>query len=297
MPGRTRHSTRTTGIASVRTAAAEPSANLLVRTAQRLLRSPCEYLVLYAALLCFGMAGLAFTCLSALLYPLLPRRVSERFGRRAIGLVFRTYLGVLEATGLLKLDLNALDALRNEPGVIIAPNHPCLLDAVFVISRVPQLGCIMKAAIWDNPVLGGGARLSGYIRNDSPRGMVRMAAGALRRGEPLLVFPEGTRTRGGQINPFKGGFALIAKQARAPIQTVFIESDSPFLSKGWPLLRKPELPLIYRARLGRRFLVEGSVQQFVLGLEAYYREELAGRPDPAPAVAAGQGPVAVDGHA
>jgi 1-acyl-sn-glycerol-3-phosphate acyltransferase len=165
--------------------------------------------------------------------------------------------------------------------VIIAPNHPCLLDAVFVISRVPNTGCIMKAQIWDNVVLGGGARLAGYIRNDSPRSMVRQAARELRAGHPLLVFPEGTRTRSGPVNEFRGGFALVAKRAGAPVQTVFIETDNPFLSKGWPLFKRPRFPLVYRVRLGERFRVTGDVKSFLRGLEDYYRREL-GPPAPPP---------------
>jgi 1-acyl-sn-glycerol-3-phosphate acyltransferase len=96
-------------------------------------------------------------------------------------------------------------------------------------------------------------------------------------GHSLLVFPEGTRTVSGTLNCFRGGFALIAKRARAPVQTVFIETNSPFLSKGWPLLRKPDLPLEYRVRLGRRFEVSGDVQEFLAALERYYHEELGAR--------------------
>jgi len=291
-----RRSISTTGITSVHTAA-EPSASSLARAALRLVRVPYEYLVLYAALLYFGVAGVAFTGVSGVLTLLLPRRIGERVGRHAIGLLFHTYLAMLKASGVLRLDLRALDTLRGEPGVVIAPNHPCLLDAVLVISRVPQVGCIMKAAIWDNPALGGGARLSGYLRNDSPRTMVRLAARALRRGESLLVFPEGTRTRGGQLNPFRGGFALIAKQAQAPIQTVFIETNSPFLRKGWPLLRKPQFPLDYRARLGRRFRVEGDLHAFMAALEDYYEEELAQHHGHTPTLAAHAAGVATGGHA
>ena len=63
-----------------------------------------------------------------------------------------------------------------------------------------------------------------------------------------------------------------------PMATVFIETNSPFLSKGWPILKKPELPLIYRARLGKRFEVSGNVKSFVSELEAYYRQELEPQP-------------------
>ena len=105
--------------------------------------------------------------------------------------------------------------------------------------------------------------------------MIRTAAAAVRAGSQLLVFPEGTRTRREPINHFEGGFALIAKTARVPVQTVFIETNSLFLSKGWPLFKKPMFPLIYRARLGRRFEVKGDVKAVVSDLECYYRETLA----------------------
>lgn len=247
------------------------------------LRAIYEYLVLYMALLYFAVVGILFTVLCAVLYVLLPRKAGTWFGRYAIGLLFRSYLAMLRGTGLMKLDLSEFDKLRGEKGLIVAPNHPSLLDAVFVISRLPDIACIMKSGIRDNVVLGGGARLAGYIRNDTTSDMVREAAQDLRSGQQLLVFPEGTRTRSGPINPFKGGFALIAKRAGAPIQTVFIETNSRFLGKGWPILKKPSLPLVYRVRLGQRFEVTGDVKSFVARLESYYRKSLEGgrRPEAA----------------
>ncbi|HXX13203.1 MAG TPA: lysophospholipid acyltransferase family protein [Burkholderiales bacterium] len=245
---------------------------MTVRCAARTLR---EYILFYVCLLYFGVFGVALSIASVPLYHVLPQAQRSRFGRWIIGVLFRGFLWLARLCKLGRLDLSALDALRGERGILIAPNHPCLLDAVFVIAHVPDVACIMKAEIWDNVVLGGGSRLAGYIRNDSTISMVRRSAKALREGSPLLVFPEGTRTRRGQVNEFKGGFALIAKRARAPIQTVFIETDSPFLSKGWPLLRKPRFPILYRARLGRRFTVDGDLKVFMHDLQTYYREELA----------------------
>jgi 1-acyl-sn-glycerol-3-phosphate acyltransferase len=263
------------------------SAHRTPPTALRLLRLTWECLLFYTALICFGVGGIVFTVVGGVLSPVLPRDTALRLSRQAIGFLFRVFLAHLQAIGLLKLDVRALDALRGGPAMVIAPNHPCLLDAVFVIARIPEAGCIMKAEIWDNPILGGGARLAGYIRNDAPLAMMQQAARELRAGQSLLAFPEGTRTRKGAVNPFRGSFALIAKQARVPVQTVFIETQNVFLSKGWPLLKKPDFPLVYRARLGRRFWVEGSVQQFVTALEGYYREELnrasGAAPDPVPA--------------
>ena len=132
----------------------------------------------------------------------------------------------------------------------------------------------MKAEIWDNLILGGGARFAAYIRDDCPFSMIRSSVAAVRAGNQLLVFPEGTRTRSKAHYRFKGGFALIAKTARVPVQTVFIETNSLFLSKGWPLFRKPAFPLIYRVKLGKRFEVQGDVKPVIGELECYYRETL-----------------------
>jgi 1-acyl-sn-glycerol-3-phosphate acyltransferase len=240
-------------------------------------REVYEYFWMYVGLLYFGAASIVHSAVCSLIY-FAVRAPRPRNAKRTTGLILRILFRMLQASGILRIDLSALDALRGRAGIIIAPNHPCMLDALFIISRLPQVGCIMKAPIWDNPVLGGAARLMGYIRNDAPLSMVRQAADGLAAGVPLLVFPEGTRTRRKPVNSFKGGFALIAKKAGAPIQTVFIETDNPFLGKGWPLWKKPAFPLVYRVRLGQAFTVEGDVHQFVRGLEQYYREELTTHP-------------------
>jgi 1-acyl-sn-glycerol-3-phosphate acyltransferase len=188
----------------------------------------------------------------------------------------------MKLSGIIRCDLAALDVLRGEKSLIIAPNHPSLLDAVLVISRLPSVVCIMKPAIWDNLFLGGGARLAGFIRNDTKTSLVKQAARKVRAGRHLLIFPEGTRTARLPVNAFKGGFALIARKAGAPVQTVFIETNSAFLGKAWPLLKKPKFPLIYRVRLGRRFDVGDDAQTFTRDLERYFSDEISGlqRVDP-----------------
>jgi len=244
-----------------------------------------EYLVLYFGYLYFGTGCALVSLVSTVLHPLLPARFGVPLGRWMTGVHFRGFLALLRASGLARVDLVALDQLRGDRSIIIAPNHPCLLDAVFVISRLPQTACIMKAGIWDSFFLGGGARLSGYIRNDAPINLIRQSVDELHAGHQLLVFPEGTRTREPPINAFRGGFALMAKKSGAEVQTVFIETNSAFLCKGWPLLKKPHFPLFYRARLGTRFTAESDVKAFVSKLENYYREELSAPVLPEPPAA------------
>ena len=242
--------------------------------AAKCLRLPYEYFVLYGGLLFFALMCLSWSLFATLLFPLLPQRMRTHVGQFVIMAGFRSYVLLLQASGLVKCDLRALDALRHEGALIIAPNHPSLIDVVLIASRLPHIVGIMKAALWHNLMLGGGARLAGYIRNDSPTGMIRLSIAATRKGNQLLIFPEGTRTRGQSVNAFKPGFALIAKKADAPIQTVFIETNSPFLGKDWPLFKKPVFPLRYSVRLGQRFEVKGDIKTFIAQLEHYYKQQL-----------------------
>jgi hypothetical protein len=69
---------------------------------------------------------------------------------------------------------------------------------------------------------------------------------------------------------------LIAKRAAVPVQTLIIETDSPFLSKGWPLFRRPTLPIVYRVRLGKRFDPPQDAAALTEELDRYYRHELEG---------------------
>ncbi|MGI9241355.1 MAG: lysophospholipid acyltransferase family protein, partial [Verrucomicrobiales bacterium] len=172
--------------------------------------------------------------------------------------------------------LSALDALRDKRGIIIAPNHITALDALFVISRLPNIVCIMKAKLWDSPVFGGGSRLAGYLRNDMTSAMFRMASEELQAGEQLLIFPEGTRGGERPISPFKGGVGIIAQHSGAEVQTVLFESNTRYLGKGWSVWRLPKWPMIYRARVGERFRLDknGNVKEFVAKLEEYYSGEL-----------------------
>jgi len=129
----------------------------------------------------------------------------------------------------------------------------------------------------NNPIYGAAARLAGYIRNDEFIGGVTEAVENLRAGGQLLLFPEGTRTTRLPVNRLKGGAALVSKRSGVPIQTVLIETDTPFLSKGWPLHRIPQLPITFRVRLGRRFLPRENLRETLAELEAYYASELSRR--------------------
>src|SRR5580704_12796550 len=235
-----------------------------------------EYFALYSSLTLLGLICLTWSVFALPLYFVLPRRLGTKVGRAGITYGFRLYAWSLSLTRAYHLDLRAIDALRGGPPLILAPNHPALIDALLILTRHPNLVCVMKSELMKNVFLGAGSRLARYVRNDSSRHMVKESVAHLRAGGVLLLFPEGTRTIRSPINSLVGSVGLIAKHAQAPVQTLIIETDSPFLSKGWPLFKRPELPIIYKVRLGRRFDPPADVAAFTAQLDQYYREALQG---------------------
>ena len=225
-----------------------------------------------------GLGSLALLCLlwlpfALLLKPLLPRQSGQAFGRRFIAAGFRFYLRLLELLCACRFDLAEIDRLRDDGALILAANHPSLLDAVMIVSRLPDAVCVMKAALMDNILFGSAARLARYIRNDAPLEMILNARETLQAGAKLVIFPEGTRTTHFPLDPCTPSTGLIANRAKVPVQTLFIEFSTPYLGKAWPLFRRPPLPLTCRVRLGRRFPPPNNVSAFTAELEAYFRAE------------------------
>ena len=208
---------------------------------------------------------------------------AHRTGQRLIHGLFVFFVSYLRCCGLLKLDASELSVLRDSRGVILVANHPCLLDAVLVVSQLPQVVCLMKGSLARNIVLCGTAYLAGYVHNESGLGLVRKCEQRLRQGANLLIFPEGTRSIGGQMHPFKMGFALIASQAQSPVQTIIITADSSYLGKGWPFFRKPSFPVRYSLRLGKRFVPVPGLDAKSLGgaIESYFHSVLPKPTEPA----------------
>jgi 1-acyl-sn-glycerol-3-phosphate acyltransferase len=104
---------------------------------------------------------------------------------------------------------------------IMAANHESYLDPPVVslaLGRQPWY--MAKEPLFRIPVLGAVLRLlrSFPVRADAPdRSAIRQAEEILGRGEPLVIFPEGSCSRDGELLPFRPGLAMIALRSGACI--------------------------------------------------------------------------------
>ncbi len=209
--------------------------------------------VLLLSMAYWAVGGLLFVLAGAALVPVLPVEKSRALGQWLLHEAFRIFLTFLRICGVYECEYIGFEALHGVTGgLIIAPNHPALWDAVFILSKIHGLRCILKASLMHNPFLRGASKLAGFIPNKPAHKMLQQSIEALRQGDHLLFFPEGTRTRKLEncINTLQGGLGIIATQSSAPVWPVFIETNSDYLCKGWTLWHLPDRKIRMRITLG-----------------------------------------------
>ncbi|MGI4746522.1 MAG: lysophospholipid acyltransferase family protein [Janthinobacterium lividum] len=260
-------------------AAGRPGAS---RTSRRL--TGVRHPHLWRLRLAFAITLIVVACLAvtgSLASLVLSRVLAHRrgaVGRGILRLSARLTLQVARLTGLIQCDLPALAEMVGPYGLLLVANHPSRLDALFMIACLPDLVCITKASIWDHRLFGAAIRMAGYPRVGDDRHFASVGA-LLLDGHRVLVFPEGTRSPTAGPGPFRPGFAVLARQAQVPIQTIMIETDSDFLGRDWPLLRVPARPVRIGLRVGTRFdppgRQPGDMRRVALAVERAFHEQPA----------------------
>lgn len=235
-----------------------------------------KFFVYYLSFFIFGTGGalLSLFCLLLAWLPDTPR--VERFFQRLIHRHFAIWIWWLRQTRLFTFHYQGFEQLAPGRGLVLVANHPGLTDITYLLARIPDAVCIFKPAIRRNPVLGAAARAAGYLANDGGLDLIRAASAKVAAGHTLIVFPEGTRTREGLLNPFKPGFAFIAQRARVPIQAICITCDSNLLIKGRAWWKMSRLPAHTTISVGKRFPPPDTrmVAATVAEVEAWFRETL-----------------------
>lgn len=188
----------------------------------------------------FALGALLLGVLLAPFILLLPWPQARRrqLARKSIQRWVKFYVWVVCKLGLLTVEFEGEEAL-SQPGVLVVANHPTLLDAVLLMAVMPNATFVMKAAMAHNPFTRWIVALADYIPNDEVGvALVEKAAMALRAGETLMIFPEGTRTQGDELK-FKRGAANIALAAGCPLLPVVIDCQPKTLRKGEPWYQIP----------------------------------------------------------
>jgi len=144
-------------------------------------------------------------------------RIQHNFARLWSRLIMKTILSPVKIIGL---DHNTFD---NSKPRVYAVTHASALDIPILYVQLPfQFRIVFKSELLAYPFIGWHLKRSGQvcINQQNPAasiGAVKSALRSLRRGMPLVIFPEGGRTPDGLIQPFLPGAFFLAIKAQADI--------------------------------------------------------------------------------
>ena len=161
------------------------------------------------------------------------------FDRRRVIMHYHSSLWctiALALSPLWKLDIQGTHYLDKKKAHLVVMNHQSLIDVLIAFRLFYPVKMISKKVLALVPIVGWNLLLSGHILVDrksfkSQMGVLASMEKLLERGESILLFPEGTRTKDGEIHEFKKGTFKTAISTKTDILPVVIDGPYQLLPK------------------------------------------------------------------
>ena len=146
----------------------------------------------------------------------------------------------------MRVEVQNPQYILHDRAAVYAVNHTSNVEPPILYSVLsglfPRLRILYKAELRKLPILVRAFDLAGFVpleRGNREQSLpaIERAAEALREGNSFLIFPEGTRSRTGQLLPFKKGGFIMALKGQAPIVPVAISGTRDAMQKGSVIIR------------------------------------------------------------
>jgi 1-acyl-sn-glycerol-3-phosphate acyltransferase len=143
----------------------------------------------------------------------------------------------------IRFKVAGTDNLSLDRAAVYCSNHESNVDPPILFTALhPRMHILYKHEIDQIPVLARAFRMGGFIpidrRNkESAMRSIEKGAKSIRDGSSFLIFPEGTRSRSGQMLPFKKGGFVMAIKAGAPIVPIAISGGRDAMQRGSSIIK------------------------------------------------------------
>ncbi|MDD5204613.1 MAG: lysophospholipid acyltransferase family protein [Desulfobacterales bacterium] len=177
----------------------------------------------------------------------------------------------------VKVQVRGLENLHPAAARLYLCNHQSYFDIFALLAYLPvQFKFVMKKELMSLPLLGITMRRAGYIgidREDAREALKGMnqAAEKMKKGTSILVFPEGTRSPDGLLQPFKPGAFHIAFKSQCDIVPLIIDGSRLIVPKGSLRIQKGSFTL----HIGKPIPIHGYSKKNMSVLTEKVRDAMA----------------------
>jgi len=176
----------------------------------------------------------------------------------SVHLIARLWSGILLFLSGARVEVKGVENIPRGPAVFIS-NHRGAFDIPVLQTRLPiQFRWVATKGLFKIPIVGWAMSLAGYIAMDRQNSedavkTIEKAAGKIKGGMPVLVFPEGTRNESEKLLSFKRGAFILAVKSSAPIVPVAIKGTEAIMKRGSVVIH----PASVRVSIGKPIEVDG----------------------------------------
>jgi 1-acyl-sn-glycerol-3-phosphate acyltransferase len=148
-------------------------------------------------------------------------------------------------TVVFDLKVYGVENVPKTGGVLLVSNHQSYLDPVLVGVRLTRpLSYLAKSELFENPFLSWlirGLNAFPVRQGAGDVGAMKETITRLQDGNALTIFPEGTRSEDGELQPIEKGVSLVVRRAKVPVVLVIIDGSfdawpkGRVVFRGWPI--------------------------------------------------------------
>lgn len=173
----------------------------------------------------------------------------------------------LGATMMFELKSYGIHHVPPRGGVLLVSNHQTYLDPVILGVHLRRpVGFLAKSELFENKHFSWLIRsLNAFPvkRGEGDVGAMKEAIRRLKEGNILTMFPEGTRTKDGEIGPIQAGIALLIRKAQVPVIPAVVDGCLDAWPKGAKMPSRRPIKVMYRPALQVDGLKGGQIVELI----------------------------------
>lgn len=182
----------------------------------------------------------------------------------------------------MKREVIGLENIDPKKAYVMILNHNSMADIITIYNLPLVFKWVSKKEVYRIPIVGRLLYAHGdiVINRASAKEAMQLVHERgkewLAKGASVAIFPEGTRSKDGEIHNFKAGAFLLAKDAGAPILPIVLNNTNKMVRKGWMMNWRNHITIKILPPISAEEVAERSVKEVMADVHTSMTEALAG---------------------